>query len=89
MDIGIRRSLEHWIKGIIDYPSFAHNLIKKLDDANRSSVRSSFAVDGIVYDLTITLRKRKQGDVPITVNVDSEKVLEGLKKLDDSTVGGI
>ena len=79
-----RRQLEHWIDGLIGYPSFAWNLIDGLNDNNKSEVKSSIILNGKAYDLNITL-KEKEPNITVTVDIDTEPVLDKIKELKKET----
>ena len=80
MDVKVKRVLEHWILGLIDYPRFARSLIDGLKDDTESKVKSTITVDGKVYELNIIL-KEKPSDITITVDVDTEPALNKINEL--------
>ena len=79
-----KRQLEHWIHGLIDYPRFALDLINRLNDNNKSEIKSSIILNGKAYDLNITL-KEKVPDITVTVDIDTDPVLNKINELKKET----
>ena len=84
MDIKLKRALEHWICGLIDYPRFALNLIDGLKDNNKSEIKSNIILNGKAYDLNITL-KEKAHNITVTLDIDTDEALNKINELKKET----
>ena len=83
MDVKVKRVLEHWILGLIDYPRFARNLIDGLKVNTESKVKSTITLNDKFYELNISLKEKKPlgAEPPIMIKLDGEDIYRKIQEL--------